>query len=134
MDTFERKLEEAQRSLGIASKDFIPVVYVSETSWGQELLRFMPTLLLIGAMGFMARGMGGGAGGGGPGGIFKVGKSTAKRINKESVAVTFADVAGCDEAKKEIMEFVQFLKEPKKFTDLGAKIPKGALLCGPPGE
>lgn len=134
MDTFERKLEEAQRSLGIASKDFIPVVYVSETSWGQELLRFMPTLLLIGAMGFMARGMGGGAGGGGPGGIFKVGKSTAKRINKESVTVTFADVAGCDEAKKEIMEFVQFLKEPKKFTDLGAKIPKGALLCGPPGE
>lgn len=49
------------------------------------------------------------------------------------VTTTFADVAGCDEAKKEIMEFVEFLKDSKRFTDLGAKIPKGALLCGPPG-
>jgi ATP-dependent Zn protease len=49
------------------------------------------------------------------------------------VTTTFADVAGCDEAKKEIMEFVEFLKDAKRFTDLGAKIPKGALLCGPPG-
>jgi AFG3 family protein len=134
VETFERKLEEAQRALGIASKDYIPVVYVNETSWTQEAMRFLPTLLLIGAMAFMMRGVGGGAGGGGgPGGIFKIGKSNAKRINKESVTTTFNDVAGCDEAKKEIMEFVQFLKDPKKFTDLGAKIPKGALLCGPPG-
>ena len=49
------------------------------------------------------------------------------------MTTTFADVAGCDEAKKEIMEFVEFLKDSKRFTDLGAKIPKGALLCGPPG-
>ena len=83
---------------------------------------------------YMMRGAAGGVGGGGgPGGIFKIGKSNAKRVNKEAVTTTFADVAGCDEAKKEIMEFVQFLKDPKKFTDLGAKIPKGALLCGPPG-
>lgn len=61
------------------------------------------------------------------------GKTTAKKINKENVHVTFKDVAGCDEAKKEIIEFVEFLKDSKKFTDLGAKIPKGALLCGPPG-
>jgi AFG3 family protein len=85
---------------------------------------------------FLTKGMGGagGPGGpGGPGGIFNIGKSKAKRFNKESMKTTFADVAGCDEAKREIMEFVQFLKEPKRFTDLGAKIPKGALLCGPPG-
>lgn len=73
------------------------------------------------------------AGKGGPGSIFGQGKTTAKKINKENVNVTFKDVAGCDEAKKEIIEFVEFLKDSKKFTDLGAKIPKGALLCGPPG-
>jgi AFG3 family protein len=65
--------------------------------------------------------------------IFGFGKSQAKKINKELVNTTFADVAGCDEAKREIQEFVEFLKDSKRFTDLGAKIPKGALLCGPPG-
>lgn len=134
VESFERKLEDAQRALGIAPRDFIPVVYVQETSWAQEIFRFLPTVLLIGAMMYALKNMGGAAGGpGGPGGIFRVGKSNAKRINKEQVKTTFADVAGCDEAKKEIMEFVQFLKEPQKFTNLGARIPKGALLCGPPG-
>lgn len=75
----------------------------------------------------------GGGGGGGVGGIFQIGKSTAKKINKEDINVSFADVAGCDEAKKEIVEFVDFLKDSERFTKLGAKIPKGALLCGPPG-
>jgi AFG3 family protein len=76
----------------------------------------------------------------GPGGandqfknIFKMNKSRAVRAVKEDMKVTFKDVAGCNEAKKEIMEFVDFLKDSKKYTDLGAKIPKGALLCGPPG-
>jgi AFG3 family protein len=60
-------------------------------------------------------------------------KSVAKEVPKATVTTTFADVAGCDEAKSEVMEFVQFLKDPKRFTDLGAKVPRGGLLCGPPG-
>merc|ERR1719352_2034302 len=80
-----------------------------------------------------AAGGGGAGGGGGPGGIFKIGKSNAKKMSKEDVSVTFADVAGCQEAKREIMEFVDFLQDSDRFTKLGAKIPKGALLCGPPG-
>lgn len=75
----------------------------------------------------------GGPGVGGMGGMMNVGKSKAKKITKEMVNVSFKDVAGCDEAKKEIMEFVEFLKDHKKFTALGAKIPKGALISGPPG-
>merc|ERR1740139_2156019 len=67
------------------------------------------------------------------GGIFQIGKSNAKRIKSEDVKETFGDVAGCKEAKREIMEFVDFLKDAERFTKLGAKIPKGALLCGPPG-
>mmetsp|Transcript_36574 Transcript_36574/g.97788 ORF Transcript_36574/g.97788 Transcript_36574/m.97788 type:complete len:647 (+) Transcript_36574:113-2053(+) len=135
VETFERKLEQAQRELGIQPRDFIPVQYVSETSWLNEAAKLAPTLLLIGAWGFfMMRGMGGaGGGGGGMGGIFQIGKSKAKKITKEDVNVTFKDVAGVKEAKKEIMEFVQFLQQPERFVKLGAKIPKGALLCGPPG-
>ncbi|CCI10409.1 unnamed protein product [Albugo candida] len=81
------------------------------------------------------RGLGGGApgGGGGIGNIFRVGKSPAKKIVKEDIKISFKDVAGVDEAKKEIMEFVDFLKNQTRFTKLGAKIPKGALLVGPPG-
>src|ERR1700740_171644 len=81
------------------------------------------------------RKMGGGAGGGGgPGGIFNIGKSKATLFDKGTkVNITFADVAGLDEAKVEVMEIVDFLKNPKKYTTLGGKIPKGALLIGPPG-
>merc|ERR1740139_138692 len=67
------------------------------------------------------------------GGIFQIGKSNAKRIKSEDVKEMFGDVAGCKEAKREIMEFVDFLRDSERFTKLGAKIPKGALLCGPPG-
>ena len=135
VEIFERKLEAAQRNLGIEPRDFVPVQYVSETNWAAEGAKFLPTLLIIGAWLYVMRSVGGGSGGGGGGmsNIFRIGQSKAKKIKKEDVSVTYADVAGVDEAKKEVMEFVEFLKDPERFTKLGAKIPKGALLCGPPG-
>jgi len=139
VDTFERKLDEAQRSIGIPPEKHVPVQYTADSNIASELIAVVPSLLLMGVLFIMARGAAGGMGGaggggrGGMGGIFQVGKSTAKKISKEDVKVTFADVAGCQEAKKEIMEFVDFLQDPTRFTKLGAKIPKGALLCGPPG-
>ncbi|KAJ0406806.1 hypothetical protein ATCC90586_000859 [Pythium insidiosum] len=135
VDSFERQLEHAQHQLGIQSRDYIPIQYVSEVSITSEIIKFLPTIVLVGFLLMSMRGMGGGAGGGGGGigNIFKVGKSPAKKIMKEDIKITFKDVAGVDEAKKEIMEFVDFLRNQKRFTDLGAKIPKGALLVGPPG-
>lgn len=133
VETFERKLEQAQRELGILPRDFVPVQYVSETNWMTEAMKLAPTALIIGAWFYMMRGAGGAGGGGGIGNMFKIGKSNAKKVNKELVDIKFKDVAGVDEAKKEIMEFVEFLQDSTKFTQLGAKIPKGALLCGPPG-
>ena len=140
VDSFEEKLEEAQEALGVDPHEFVPVTYVTEMAWFQELMRFAPTLLLLGTLVYGARRMQGGLGGlGGTGGkngrgIFNIGKATITRADKNSKnKIYFKDVAGCDEAKQEIMEFVHFLKNPKKYEDLGAKIPKGALLVGPPG-
>lgn len=136
VESFEEKMSKSQEGLGISPRDFVPVQYANETNWPAEAMKAAPAILMIGALAYMARGMGGmgaGGGAGGPGGIFKVGKSNAKKVKSEDVSVTFADVAGCQEAKKEIMEFVDFLKDSSRFTKLGAKIPKGALLCGPPG-
>ena len=108
----------------------------NETNWyGPILQTVFPILIFIGLWILLMRKMGGGAGGGGgPGGIFNIGKSRATLFDKGTrVNITFADVAGLDEAKVEVMEIVDFLKNPKKYTSLGGKIPKGALLVGPPG-
>lgn len=132
VEAFERKLDEAQAELGIPSAQRIPVSYHDEISLTSTILSFAPTLLLIGAIVYMSRRAAGGAGGGG--GIFGVGKSKAKMINAETdIKTKFKDVAGADEAKEEIMEFVKFLKEPALYEKLGAKIPRGAVLSGPPG-
>ena len=102
---------------------------------GRSLSIVLPILLFFGAWLLLMRKMSGGAGGGaGPGGIFNIGKSKATLFDKGTrVNITFADVAGLDEAKVEVMEIVDFLRNPKKYTSLGGKIPKGALLVGPPG-
>jgi cell division protease FtsH len=107
-----------------------------ESDWFSKSLSFLlPILLFVGLWILLMRKMGGGAGaGGGPGGIFNIGKSKATLFDKGTkVNITFADVAGLDEAKVEVMEIVDFLRNPKKYTALGGKIPKGALLVGPPG-
>ncbi|MDE6543853.1 MAG: ATP-dependent zinc metalloprotease FtsH [Muribaculaceae bacterium] len=110
------------------------VSYERESDFFSILWTFGPVLLLIGFWIFFMRKMSGRDGGGGPGGVFSVGKSKAQIFDKDGpVKVTFKDVAGLSEAKTEIAEIVEFLKNPQRYTDLGGKIPKGALLVGPPG-
>jgi cell division protease FtsH len=92
-------------------------------SWG-------PMLLLIGVWVYFMRQM---QGGGGKGGAFSFGKSRARMLDESNNTVTFADVAGCDEAKEEVKELVDFLRDPQKFQKLGGRIPRGVLLVGPPG-
>ena len=101
--------------------------------WGSILEWLLFPLLLILMWVFMFRGINKDAGAGGAGGIFNVGRSTGKLAEKNSITVTFKDVAGLYGAKEEVMEIVDFLKNPRKYTALGGKIPKGALLVGPPG-
>lgn len=107
----------------------------SEAEWlGPIAQTILTVLLFVGFWVLLMRKMGGQGGSGGPGGIFNIGKSKAQLFDKGTkVNITFADVAGLDEAKVEVMEIVDFLKNPKKYTSLGGKIPKGALLVGPPG-
>lgn len=103
----------------------------SSNFWGSILSTFLPIILLIAFWLWIFRSGPGGAGGG----VFNVGKSKAKLFDKDEnrINITFADVAGQDEAKQEVQEIVDFLKNPSRYTELGGKIPKGALLVGPPG-
>lgn len=110
------------------------VNYEKTSDYSSILWTFGPIILLVAFWFFMMRRMSGGASGGGPGGVFNVGKSKAKVFEKgEATNVTFKDVAGLTEPKTEIREIVEFLRNPQRYTDLGGKIPKGALLVGPPG-
>ncbi len=129
----EETFEELNSQLPEGEK--VKVVVESQESMWSILEWLIFPLLLILMWVFMFRGIGRNMGGGpgGSGGIFNVGKSTGKLAEKDSIKVTFKDVAGLYGAKDEVMEIVDFLKNPKKYTALGGKIPKGALLVGPPG-
>jgi ATP-dependent metalloprotease FtsH len=134
ISNFEPFLLEAQKGSDYAEKDLIYPDYVTRKNYLADILSWLllPVLLIIFWLFMMKRMSGGGAGG--AGGIFSVGKSRAQIFDKDTnVKLNFNDVAGLEEAKTEVMEIVDFLKNPKKYTQLGGKIPKGALLIGPPG-
>jgi AFG3 family protein len=134
ISSFEPFILEAQKTAGYTEKELIYPDYITRKNYIGEILSWLlfPALLVILWLFLMKRMSGGGAGG--AGGIFSVGKSRAQIFDKDTnVKLNFSDVAGLEEAKTEVMEIVDFLKNPKKYTQLGGKIPKGALLIGPPG-
>ena len=130
VDSFREDLKEVEQRTGTE----IPVVYETQhNNWTNILVNVLPWVLIIGVWIFLMRSMARGGGGAG-GGIMNVGKAKAQVFDKDNAKrVTFKDVAGLAEAKVEIMEIVDFLKKADKYRELGAKIPKGALLVGPPG-
>ena len=123
---FERKLEKA-----VAEGKLKDYNFDESSDWTEILISLLPIIIVIGVWLFIMRRM---SGGGGGGQIFNIGKSKAKLFDeKNDIKITFKDVAGLEGAKEEIQEIVEFLKNPEKYTNLGGKIPKGALLVGPPG-
>ncbi|MFC6877605.1 ATP-dependent zinc metalloprotease FtsH [Flavobacterium myungsuense] len=127
-EIFQKKLENAVAQGKLKDFNFLP-----KNNWSDIIISLLPILIIVGIWLFIMRRM---SGGGGPGGgqIFNIGKSKAKLFDeKTDIKTTFKDVAGLEGAKEEIQEIVEFLKNPEKYTNLGGKIPKGALLVGPPG-
>jgi len=127
-EIFQKKLEAAVAEHKLSEYNFLP-----KNNWTDLFITLLPIIIIVGLWIFIMRRMsGGGAGGGGQ--IFNIGKSKAKLFDeKTDIKTTFKDVAGLEGAKEEIQEIVEFLKNPEKYTNLGGKIPKGALLVGPPG-
>ncbi len=130
LELFQRKLEKAENNDIVFNYEFVTI----ENRWMDVLVSFLPILLIVGVWIFLMRRMSGGGAGGAGGQIFNIGKSKAKLFDQNTdVKVTFKDVAGLEGAKEEVQEIVDFLKNPTKYTKLGGKIPKGALLVGSPG-
>lgn len=132
VEFFQQRMSEIQSEL--PDEERVSIKFEKRRNWAGDILSWiLPFVLLIGIWIFIMRRVSGG--GGGPGGqIFNIGKSKATLFDNDAkVDITFKDVAGLDEAKEEVMEVVDFLKNPKKYTSLGGKIPKGVLLIGPPG-
>ena len=127
-EIFQKKLETAVSEGKLKDYNFMP-----KSNWSEIFISLLPIIIIVGIWIFIMRRMSGGGGGAG-GQIFNIGKSKAKLFDeKTDIKTTFKDVAGLEGAKEEIQEIVEFLKNPEKYTNLGGKIPKGALLVGPPG-
>lgn len=133
IEYFERWLKDAQDKY--LDGEYIEVSYKTQPNYLRDIISWiLPIFIILAIWIFIFRKMSKGGGPGGSGNIFNVGKSKAQLFDKESnIKIDFKDVAGLEEAKVEVREIVDFLKKPKKYTDLGGKIPKGVLLVGPPG-
>ncbi|MGY6650430.1 ATP-dependent zinc metalloprotease FtsH [Wenyingzhuangia sp. IMCC45574] len=131
LENFENYLTKSTKEYGLS----LDVINEPRTNLFDSLLGFLPFIIILGLWIFFMRRMSGGGGAGGGGGqIFSIGKSKAKLFDEnQKIKISFKDVAGLEGAKEEVQEIVDFLKSPQKYTNLGGKIPKGALLVGPPG-
>mmetsp|Transcript_41813 Transcript_41813/g.94033 ORF Transcript_41813/g.94033 Transcript_41813/m.94033 type:complete len:796 (+) Transcript_41813:62-2449(+) len=142
-EAFEAKMENLQHELGLSALDYVPIEYVNEVNVMQDYVApYLPQIMFLIPLLLFLRAMSGGMGGpsgmsgmGGRGGrnIFSMGKAFPGGNQSTKSKVRFTDVAGLEGAKKEVVEFVDFLKYPDKYTKLGARVPKGGLLVGPPG-